>query len=724
MNNLSSMKEKEKLFFECIISKFCLLKLISIIFILSICVSNRLYANKIDNKSLLEIWNNSSLQDTTRLQALENAIWENYLFSNPDSGFYYANLLQSFALDRDNDKYVANGLNIKGISYSLKDEHMRALAYYDSSLIIRRLIKDSVGVAASLNNIGISYKKIGDYSNAIISYTKCLQLQESINNQKGIAEVLNNIANLYRLKKEYKKALDYHELGLEICKRNNDKKGIAISLNNIGAIFRNQKDYSNAKKHIIESLKICDELNYKTGIAEALNNLGLTFEQLDKLDSAQLFYQKGLVTYDEMKDKEGICKSLLNISGIYLLDNGVSVSITKAEEALALALEINSFEGIKGATEILHKAYKLEKKYYLALKMIELFHSYDSEKHNKEIIRQNYKYEYEKKALADSIKAVEERKVKDARLIAEKVENKRQTYFLLGGLILALLFGGFIFNRFKVTIRQKGIIIEKNQVIDEALNKLEIKNKEIVDSINYAKRIQSAILPTEELMGEYLNQSFILYKPKDIVAGDFYWLESKNNKVLFAVADCTGHGVPGAMISVVCNSALNRAVREFDLSVPGEILTKTRELVIEEFEKSDGEVKDGMDIALCSLNGNILKYSGANNPLWIVRKGAAKVEEIKAHKQGIGLVETPKLFPTIETQLNEGDTIYIFSDGYVDQFGGERGKKFMARRFRELLISIQDYTMEQQKTMINNAFDSWKGNLEQVDDVCVIGMRV
>jgi serine phosphatase RsbU (regulator of sigma subunit) len=247
-------------------------------------------------------------------------------------------------------------------------------------------------------------------------------------------------------------------------------------------------------------------------------------------------------------------------------------------------------------------------------------------------------------------------------------------------------------------------------------------HQEIKDSITYAKRIQNAILPPIKVVKEYLQESFILYQPKDVVAGDFYWLEHKNNKVLFAAADCTGHGVPGAMVSVICNNALNRSVREHGLTDPGQILDKSREIVVAEFEKSEEEVKDGMDIAICSLEGNKLKYAGAHNPLWIIRNGA--IIETKANKQPIGQFDNPEPYTTHSFDLEPGDAIYIFSDGYVDQFGGEKGKKFKSRAFRELLLSIQDKAMEEQKTIIDETFNSWKGDLEQIDDVCIIGVKI
>jgi ligand-binding sensor domain-containing protein/serine phosphatase RsbU (regulator of sigma subunit) len=273
-----------------------------------------------------------------------------------------------------------------------------------------------------------------------------------------------------------------------------------------------------------------------------------------------------------------------------------------------------------------------------------------------------------------------------------------------------------------VAEEQRDLAKYHQQEAEEQHAIVEERNKEILDSITYAKRIQEAILPPTKLVKEWLPASFILYKPKDIVAGDFYWMEAVEGATIFAAADCTGHGVPGAMVSVVCHTAMNRSVREFGLREPGRILDKTRELVINTFEKSEADVKDGMDIALCSIEGNTLKYAGANNPLWIIRKG--EVLETKATKQPIGLVDNPQPFATHTYQLEVGDAVYIFSDGYVDQFGGEKGKKFKARAFRDLLLSIQGLPMEEQRTAIDSAFEKWRGGLEQVDDVCVIGVKI
>lgn len=293
-----------------------------------------------------------------------------------------------------------------------------------------------------------------------------------------------------------------------------------------------------------------------------------------------------------------------------------------------------------------------------------------------------------------------------------------------------LVNGGFLTGAVAIfsilLIRMRYRLTSKEVMARHALEKskkeIEEKNNEIVDSINYAKRIQTAILPPHSMIKEHLPNSFVLYKPKDIVAGDFYWLEHLEEKVFFAAADCTGHGVPGAMVSVICNNGLNRSVREYQLNDPAKILDKTREIVIKEFEKSEEEVKDGMDIALCSLQGNKLEYAGAHNPIWIIRN--EEIIEIKANKQPIGKFDYQEPYTTHAIDLQEGDTFYIFSDGYVDQFGGEKGKKFKSLNFKRLLISIQNEPMEKQKELIDQAFENWKGDLEQIDDVCVIGVRV
>lgn len=314
-------------------------------------------------------------------------------------------------------------------------------------------------------------------------------------------------------------------------------------------------------------------------------------------------------------------------------------------------------------------------------------------------------------------------KIKEVKQKELEIRAQKKTMIVLVGVsLLILLLLVVVIKGFYNKKRDNKLIVQQKEIVESSRKDLEEKHKEITDSIHYAKRIQAAILPPNKIVKQHLKDSFILYKPKDIVAGDFYWLEVKDKKVLFAAADCTGHGVPGAMVSVVCNNGLNRSVREHGITDPGKILDKTRQIVIQEFEKSDDEVKDGMDISLCVLDGQKLYWAGANNPLWIIRNG--NLIEVKPDKQPIGKYAEEKPFTTHEIELQQGDSIYVFTDGYQDQFGGNKSKKFKAAKLKELLLGIQHENMDIQLNSISQTFDRWRGDLEQVDDVCVIGVRV
>ena len=295
---------------------------------------------------------------------------------------------------------------------------------------------------------------------------------------------------------------------------------------------------------------------------------------------------------------------------------------------------------------------------------------------------------------------------------------------IIGCSVIIFLLIGFILYSYVQSRKLNLLLSKKNKVIHKQKNLIQEKSNEIIDSINYAKRIQTAMLPREHEIKAYFPTSFIFYKPKDIVAGDFYWLEESKGWQLFAVADCTGHGVPGAMVSIVCKNQLNQAVQKYNETDPAQILNITQKLVVHEFEKSSDKVTDGMDIALCALKGNNLKFAGANNPLWVIRKGAKDIEEYKGCKQPIGQFDYSTGFKCHEISLNKGDQFYLFSDGFAAQFGGKEGKKFKTYYFKKLLISISHENMQVQKELIKKAFEDWKNDQEQVDDICIAGVRI
>ena len=296
-----------------------------------------------------------------------------------------------------------------------------------------------------------------------------------------------------------------------------------------------------------------------------------------------------------------------------------------------------------------------------------------------------------------------------------------------GGIVMLAITFIFWNISFRKEVKLRAIAEEK---LKETLNEVEEKNKEITDSINYAKRIQEAILPSRDFIKANLPDYFLYYQPKDIVAGDFYWAHFSPSPLgrdgegifLIAAADCTGHGVPGALVSVVCSNALNRSVKEFKETEPGKILDKTRELVLESFSKSGDDIKDGMDISLLSIKGNEVKWAGANNPLWYIQNN--QLIEIKADKQPIGKTDNPIPFTTHFVNVNKGDTLYLFTDGYADQFGGPKGKKFKYKQFEDLLVEVNKQSLDQQCSLISKGLNDWKSGLEQVDDICVIGIRL
>jgi len=592
---------------------------------------------------------------------------------------------------------------------------------------VQKSLKESL--ARALNNIGyINYSK-GKIKAALNYFISSLKLQEELGNKSGIGQSLNNIGVIYFDLDQINEAIDYYQRSLKIHEEIGDKDGIASSLNNLGAMYNVQGQPKEALDYSIRSLKIQEELGDKIGIANTLNNIGSLYNRQGEIIEALDYYTRGLKIQEEIADKKGISSSLNNIATIYSKQDKLEQAAIYALRSLSISQQIGHPANIGQAASLLSIVYKKQEKGLKALEMYKLSITMRDSITNQETlnaaVQQQALYENEKNktiddAEHDKVLAIEQEK---------KAKQEVIIFSIAAGLCLVAIFLVFMLSRLKVTRKQKYIIEQQKVKVEQqkeetelAHYELEEKNQEILDSILYAKRIQSAILPQMKVVKEYLKENFILYKPKDVVAGDFYWMEHKNGKVLFAAADCTGHGVPGAMVSVVCNNALNRSVREHGLTIPGEILDKTREIVVQEFKKSEEDVKDGMDIALCSIEGMKLQYAGAYNPLWIIRNG--EIIETKANKQPIGQFENPEPYTTHSFDLEQGDTIYIFSDGYVDQFGGERGKKFKAKAFRELLLSIQDKAMEEQKTSIDETFETWKSDLEQVDDVCVIGVRV
>jgi serine phosphatase RsbU (regulator of sigma subunit)/Flp pilus assembly protein TadD len=732
--------------------------------------------------SLLNVWNNKQLQDTTRIKAIKQLAWQVYAFTNTDTAEMYAQMGFKLAEQKGNKKYMSMLLNTLGTISALKGNYTVAIQRLNKALNIQQQQQDFYGVAKTYNNIGYIFRNQGKYAEALDYQLKSIQIQEKYKYGDFKLATLINIGITYQEFNDYQSALKYYLKGLKFAEITNDTLQIADIQNNIGLIYVNQKEYRNALSQFTSNIEIFKKSNNYQRMASTYLNIGLCHIYLERAEEALINYQLAEQYYNKVGDQNGIIKVLNNIGGlykkqlkyndalnyylkslelcklidskkemasalgnvgyIYRLQNKNSKAKTYLEDALRYAQEAGAIEEISYAASYLWDFYKSTHDYENALIMHELYmqmkDSISSDEKQKELIKATTKFIYEKKAAADSVLNAKQLEIKNVELNKQRIQIKakrNEQIALFVGLLLVLIFSGLMYNRYRVTQHQK-IIIEN------AHKTLEIKSKEILDSINYSKRIQKAILPPERLVKEYLSNSFVLYLPKDIVAGDFYWIEKVDQKIYIAVCDCTGHGVPGALVSVVCNNALNRAVNEFGERLPGKIFDKTRELIVENFAKSDEEVKDGMDASLAAIDlsnlysENItnalvdnkvnLTWAGANNPMWILRKkeNTHEIIEFKPNKQPLGKGYESSPFTTHQIELQKGDTIYLFTDGFADQFGGENGKKLTKAKLRDFALSIANQDMEQQRVSLLNYHLHYRGMQEQVDDICVIGVRV
>jgi len=477
----------------------------------------------------------------------------------------------------------------------------------------------------------------------------------------------------------------YLEKAVENAKGSGINNWVLNSLMALGDLYHTMGDNEKALEITLESAVAISKKSGKYGNGRIPNNLAGIYADLGDFANANHWMEEAFICAERKQDK-------MIFKELYFSDFKLKKRQGLAKEALESYELYNLYNDSILSNDVLVSSAEVESNFLNSLKELEV-----------------EKADAEKKLFAAEKTLLESEQ--------KRTEEKSKWVMLI--MLFAVLGLVIMVQRFWVSSKQKKIIQAQKEQVSE-------KNQEITDSITYAKRIQGAILPSDKLIKESLPESFVFYLPKDIVAGDFYWLEKVGSKVLFAAADCTGHGVPGAMVSVVCNNALNRSVREYGLADPGQILNKTRSIVIEEFSKATEEIKDGMDISLCSLNTETAKlnWSGANNPLWIIKKDSEEILEIKPNKEPIGKYDHKTDFVNHVVQLGKGDTIYLFTDGFADQFGGGKGKKLKSKSFKKMLLSIQDLPLQKQSDYLLEQFEKWKGNIEQIDDVCVIGVKI
>lgn len=615
-------------------------------------------------------------------------------------------------------------------------------------------------------NIRIDSANALYHSNPDSSYSLLLLANEKAkvsNNSSAIANTELYIGRYFLLKGELESSEEFLNTALrKFTELNNySKQGYiyklkAIILGRIG----NVKDEEDA---LIKSKMLFEQANDTFGLIGALQNMTNFYiengtpeeakNSLEVFSSYQNYFDEGLWYYyyqnwgiyyasiknteralehykkaDELAEKLGMtdskCTILMEVGKLYLGLGIHPLAKKYLHESETLAIKNSLNHELEETLSELINLYQKEKDFEKAFKYLKQQNVLRKSMYDLEKVNNINTYE-KKLQLAEKEKIIAQKEldIEKGNLLTEKAEYKNRLFLSIIGFVLLLtLFSLFMYLKTRKLNseigKQKKIIEEKNILVEESL-------KSVTDSINYSRRLQEAIMPGLLKIEKHLPPFFVTFLPKDIVAGDFYWFELKGDKVFIAAADCTGHGVPGAMVSVVCSNALNRAVREFGITQPGKILDKAKEIVEETFHVSDSNVKDGMDISLCAidLNSNKMEWAGANNPLWIFRKETGKIEVFTPDKQPVGISDSKELFHTKECSFQKGDVIYLFTDGIIDQFGGEKGKKLKSSQLNVWLTELSLLPFQNRKSELETRFQNWRQNLEQVDDVCLISVQ-
>lgn len=662
-------------------------------------------AQKSNLDSLLRVLK-TQLADSNRVNTL-NDITKAYTRVDPNKAILYSDSALTLANELDFADGKSRALTLKGEAYYTlgKYDEMIPLAHE-----VIKLQKDRNNSSA-YRLLGNAYYSKADYTNSLNAYLESLTESEKFNDSVGIGSAYTGIGNVYFQMGNYQKAKDSHEKSLVIFERRGDKLRASKAYNNIGNTYLYLKMYDEADSCYQRSYDLKEELGDIKGMAMTLNNqseVALKF----KHDTARAidFAFRALELRQSVSDHNGIAMSYHNLGYIYYYTQDYGLAEKYSLLGLQEASSIGDRFQVKDSYRLLgmiaagqnefSKAYDYQEQY------IALNDSLLGEENSRQINEMSAKYESEKK---------------DKELLKKDAEAKQNSIIrnaFIGAFILMLLLALFIFRGYQQKQKSNIEITHQKEIIEE-------KNKEITDSIHYAQRIQRALLASGDLLKSQLPEHFVLYLPKDIVSGDFYWA-SANAGFYITAADCTGHGVPGAFMSLLSISALNETLAEKRNISPDAILNRVRESLIASLHADgDSSTKDGMDCVLCKFDflNKKLQFACANNPLWIIRNH--ELIEFKGDKMPVGqLTGNEKPFSLLETELQSGDIIYLFTDGFADQFGGPKGKKFRYSQLKESLLEYSTLTMETQRENLVQRFNAWKGNMEQVDDVLIIGIRI
>lgn len=698
-----------------------------------------LSAQKSESDSLFDVYSKSK-NDKDKINKGLDLLWSYRNEGKFKEAVRLGNSLIEASSEKNLPLYLAEAYQRMANIYDDLSVYDTALTYISKAINLHSRLKEEDRLCNDYSIKGGIFYNLSQYNNSLDNYLIAIKYANRLKNRTDIARIYNSLGNIYKDMNNYTKSFNYRMEAVRVYMNKKNPIQAALIYTNMVFDLFNMPDTSlvaihyNRKmqndsiiRYAVFAYNVFDKENIPIGKAAVLGNVGLWFHKIGLYDTALVCQKRCFEMYKEMNMTHDMSAALGDLSMVYVSQKKYDNAIESGLEARKLALSVDNIYALDQINRNLYKAYKGKSNIVQALFFHEQWKiindSLRDEDEKRSVTTKGLNYEFNKRAMADSIAAAELRQSDKLKHENEIAVQRTYTYAGIFGLVLMMVIALLAIKAYRQKKNDNLIISQQKQIVEE-------HQKEILDSIHYAKRIQSAILAKPEEIKEYLPESFLIYKPKDIVAGDFYFFETTSTHLFYAAADCTGHGVPGALVSVVCSNALSRCVKEFGLTNPGEILTKARELVLDTFKKSGQEVKDGMDISFVSIskkelqkeNGMKIEWAGAFNPLWYsVEK---EMKECKANKQPIGLNENPEPFTSHTLNLEKGNTFYLFTDGYADQFGGPKGKKFKYKKLEELLVKISVSPMDEQSEILVKEFETWRGELEQVDDVCIIGVRV
>lgn len=632
-----------------------------------------------------------------------------------------------------------------GAFASDKGDYRTCARFMEKSSSIRSEIKDEIGLAACYAFLGLCYSYMDDYIKGIDYIQKSIAIREKIHDKRGLANSYLTLYKVYYEIGEMDKAMESEFRSLSICKELKDLQCVSGRYTNIGQIYQKKGNDKRALYYHFLALDLSKQLNIKNRIALVHENIARVYLHTKKYQLAIDHLDSSRVLRESFGDKSGLASVDLILATIHLEKNNPEAAEKYGIRALSIGEEMKLPHLVKEAHNLLHEVYSkkqdVSKAYFHYKSFVVLRDSIFNIDQSKELLRKELEFNFNKEKELQRLES--EKKSEKA-----KIESKKQQTIIAYGasaLVIVSLLLGFSIWQYRLKNRSKkelefanhdlnnkhNELQEKSKIIETQNVTIQHKNNEITDSIRYAHQIQRAVLPTEEEFKQFFKEAFVIFQPKDIISGDFYWVTTQNDLTIYATADCTGHGVPGGFMSMLGVSLLNELINENKILEPAEILSKLRVKVITSLKQKglSGEQQDGMDMTICVVDNRSgkLYYAAANHTLYLVRKveRSHMLHEYRGDKHPVGIFGDKLLpFQAFEIEIQPGDTIYTFTDGFADQFGGEKGKKFKYKQLKELIISIQSSPLNKQEEAMRNAFQKWKGSLEQVDDVCMIAVKI